>query len=123
MRVASRVLAMCKNIQPDFWSAEANPNLCSAWAYVFRSYPLPEGCFYEAVPRFYGAPGNAGKRPTPGDILEQARAVRDRWESDPVRRVELRRLREARRDARDAALERGVLEPVGTRLHIENTAG
>ncbi|MDK6565869.1 hypothetical protein QP222_05530 [Corynebacterium pyruviciproducens] len=119
-RIAANVLAMCKNIQPDFWAAAANPNMCNAWAIVLGSEMLPEQCFYEGVTLFYRThTGDA--RPSVGDVIACARAIRDRWESHPVKRRELKRLREARRDARDRALAAGTYQRALEReiVHIE----
>ena len=120
--VATHVLAMCRKIQPDFWNPENNPDMASAWGYVFATKPFAPACYYEAVGVFY-AENSSGDRPSPGQIVHFAQVVRDRWESDPVKRVELNAHRAALQLERDRQLELGRFGEVRGHRPREVVAG
>lgn len=105
--VAAKVLVMCKDINPRFPNPENNPNMANAWATVFSRYPVPAGAYFEAVVDFF-AHDTEGEIPTAGQIVKHCRQVVARWESEPARRQQLTQWREARRDARDAAIAAGT---------------
>lgn len=105
--VAENVLAMCRKIQPDFWNPDNNPDMASAWGYVFATKPFAPSCYYEAVGVFY-AENHTGDRPTPGQIVHFAKVVRDRWEADPLKRSEMNAHREFLQRERDRQIEAGT---------------
>lgn len=105
--VAENVLAMCRKIQPNFWNPETNPDMASAWGYVFATKPFAPACYYEAVGVFY-AEDHSGERPTPGQIVHFAQVVRDRWEADPAKRAEMNAHREFLQRERDRAIAAGT---------------
>lgn len=105
--IAGRILAMCKQIQPDFYSAETNPGMAEAWGNVFASKPYPPGAYIAAVTDFY-AQNVDGKRPGVGDIIAAVKRVVSAWESDPARSVELQAHRAMLQDQRDREIAAGT---------------
>lgn len=99
-----KMLAPDRFPKPDLAVAEA-------WGRILGSLNVPVEMWPEAVDLW--ATESVGERmATPRDLLQAVRDVRDRWERDPERRQLLEQRRLARRDARDAALERGELKQV-----------
>ena len=106
------VLQRGKMLAPDRFP-KPDKSVAEAWGRILGRLNVPIEVWPEAVDLW--ASERIGERmATPRDILNAARDVRDRWERDPQRRQLLEQRRLARRDARDAALERGELRQVRT---------
>ncbi|QQU97768.1 hypothetical protein [Corynebacterium amycolatum] len=106
------VLNRGKALAPDRFP-KPDRSVAEAWGHVLGSVNLPPGIWRDAVDLW--AMERVGQRmATPREIVDAARAVRDRWERDPERSKLLQQRRIALRDARDAALERGELTAVRT---------
>lgn len=111
-RLAMHVLSRGKLLAPDRFP-KPDMAIAEAWGRILGRLNVPVEVWPEAVDLW--ASERIGERmATPRDILNAARDVRDRWERDPQRRQLLEQRRLARRDARDAALERGELRQVRT---------
>ena len=110
--LASNILRRGKLLAPDRFP-QPSLEVSEAWGRVLGSFNVPAEIWAEAVDLWASKPGST-RMCIPGDILQAARDVRDRWERDPVRGEMLRKRREAIRQARDAAIERGELKQINT---------
>jgi len=83
------VLARCSAYDP--WFPNASEIMCDAWGTAFDRYNLGAADLSAAVDAGYAANGG-GWRPLPGDITQQARAIRkdrnDR-EDEPARQARI----------------------------------
>lgn len=112
IELAAHVLQRGKLLAPDRFP-KPDMAVAEAWGRILGRLNVPLEVWPEAVDLW--ASERIGERmATPRDILNAARDVRDRWERDPQRRQLLEQRRLARREARDAALERGELRQVRT---------
>lgn len=116
-RLAAIVLQRGKNLAPDRFVAPS-PAVTEAWGDALGTVNIPVEIWLEAVV-FWAMHDRSERMAKPSDIVAAARDVRDRWERDPERRQLLEQYRLARREARDAALERGELRQVRTMPSID----
>lgn len=110
--LAAAVLQRGKLLAPDRFP-KPSPEIADAWGEILGSLNVPVEIWPQAVTLW--ASESVGERMcTPRDLLQAARDVRDRWERDPRLGEVLRKRREAIRQARDAAIERGELKQINT---------
>ena len=98
-QLGALVLACCSAYDP--WFPNAGEVMCDAWGTAFMRYNLDLADLMAAVDAGYGS--NPGQyRPLPGDIAQQARAIRrDRTEREDE---DARQARIAKQDARPEVL-------------------
>lgn len=108
--LGAHVLQRGKLLAPDRFP-KPDMAVAEAWGRILGRLNVPVEVWPEAVD-LWAAERIGERMATPRDILNAARDVRDRWERDPERRQLLEQRRLARREARDAALERGELRQV-----------
>lgn len=116
-RLAMGVLSRGKVLAPDKFP-KPDMAVAEAWGSILGRLNVPMEVWPEAVDLWAAERAGEGMV-TPRDLLAAARDVRDRWERDPERRKLLEQYRLARREARDAALERGELRQVRTMPSID----
>ena len=110
IELASRVLEYGKAIAPDRFPA-VSEGVVLAWADVLGGMAVPVEVWPEAV-RLWASENVSERMVTPADLRRAAGTVLERWESDPAKRVVLRRLREERREQRDRELAAGTFGEV-----------
>lgn len=109
LTLAASILKTGKSLAPDRFP-KPNPETTQLWSYtlsaLFDKFPFPE-MWRDAV--VYWCLEKAGQwMVTPRDIRDCVFSVRDRWDRDPVRSVQLREWREVSQSSRMAELARGV---------------
>ncbi|MFS0079483.1 hypothetical protein ACL1FX_07615 [Corynebacterium striatum] len=104
--LAAYVLEYGKRLAPDRFP-QASAEVVDAWSDVLGAIPLPAQVWPEAV-RVWALELVGDRMCTPRDLKRAAFIVRDRWESDPVRKCELREYRQQRQELRDRQLAEGT---------------
>lgn len=105
--IAAEVLATCKQANPRF--PNPDPDRPRIWGYTMRRSGLPpwKNLWIEAVGDYFTHPqGDA--IPLPNDIIQAARRVRDRQETDPRLKARWDAMREQRREAIDKQIATGT---------------
>ena len=110
LRLAGRVISYGKAVAPDRFPAPSEMTL-AVWADVLGRMPVPVDVWPEAV-RLWAGESTSDRMATPADLRRAARVVLERWESDPAKRLQLRALREERREQRDRQLAAGTFGEV-----------
>lgn len=110
LRLAGNVLTYGKAVAPDRFPAPSK-DVLAVWADTLGAMYVPVGVWPEAV-RLWASENVSERMVTPADLRRAAGTVLERWESDPAKRVVLRRLREERREQRDRELAAGTFGEV-----------
>ena len=79
---AQCVLRYCKQFSPNFWSSDKFPALTTAWAAAFARANIDLDYLMRGVTRWYEK-DTTGGRPTPGQIIAEAKAERQAYERTP----------------------------------------
>lgn len=105
LQLATNVLAKAKALDP--WFPNPNHAMAVEWAARIERHPYPPVVYSEAVGDFYEHAGH-GEHLTLGGLLQHAKKVRDRWETDPRYAPMLNAYRQARQDERDRQIKAGT---------------
>jgi len=109
-RYQTAALALAKCAAYDPWFPKASQAIVESWAEQIARYKLDTADVMAGVTKMYSEHGS-GFRPLPKDLTDAARAIRrERAERESTAE------REAREDARDAALDRRALAAITSRV-------
>lgn len=104
--LAAYVLEYGKRLAPDRFP-QPSAEVVDAWGDVLATVSLPPQVWPDAV-KLWALELAGPRMVTPRDLKRAAYVVRDRWESDPVRKCELREYRQQRQELRDRQLAEGT---------------
>lgn len=105
--IAAEVLATCKQANPRF--PNPDPDRPRIWGYTMRRSGLPpwKNLWIEAVGEYFCHP-HGDAIPLPADIIQAARRVRDRQETDPRLKARWDAMRQQRRNTIDKQIATGT---------------
>lgn len=115
--LAAYVLEYGKRLAPDRFP-QPSAEVVDAWGDVLATVSLPPQVWPDAV-RLWALELAGPRMVTPRDLKQAAFAVRDRWESDPVRKRQLDAHRERLREERDAQLAAGTFGQIRSYKPLE----
>lgn len=120
-QLAAHILQRGKTLTPDRFP-KPSPTTTQAWGQILAKQPFPLDVWPEAVD-YWAANLVADRMATPHDLIQAARAVMARWETQPEHREALKAHRQALETTRDQQIRDGTFAKIRgiTRRTIEHT--